>query len=272
LALPTLFQVIINVVLLVVGVPIVYLLSKGLKLRPKPITIAEPRKEATLVSVVIISAFVIFNALRVFRRAFLADVFQFTRVPPVFGVVDVLWGAFFEAMVLLPVFLGMKRTGQSLGSVGINGKDAGRMVALGLILSAILIAVLGFIAPYAGGGFAGFSSSLAFAFIFYAILGFSEEVIWRGYSQTRLTAYMGTLKGLVVTSLLFAILWHFTFVDSSVYQSSGVALAALASAFLRFFSGMLFGYIMLRSQNIIPSYILHLFMLWSFVFWQIPSF
>jgi hypothetical protein len=41
-------EIILRVVTFVVGVPIVYLLTRALKLLPEPLTIAEKRKEAVL--------------------------------------------------------------------------------------------------------------------------------------------------------------------------------------------------------------------------------
>ena len=139
------------------------------------------------------------------------------------------------------------------------------MLALGLIPSVVYITVAGFLAPSLGGGFKGFSPSLAYGLIGYAIVGFAEEIVWRGYIQTRLIAYSGTLKGLVTTALLFA-LWH---LPTRYYMYSGVVLEAFASALLLLPISLLFGYIMLKSQNIIPSSIYHLFQDMNHLLWQI---
>jgi len=269
LAFPTLLNVIISVGILVVGVPIVYLLSKALKLRPKPITIANPRKESTSVFLVFIAMFVATFALIAFYHAVLNPAFQLDKRPPfTVDMINVLWVTFFYASWALPLIMAMKRTGQNLGSIGISEKDMGRMLALGLIFSAILLTITGFLAPSLGGGFKGFSPSLAYGLVVDAIVGFSEEIVFRGYIQTRLIAYSGTLKGLVATSLLFALI-HF---PKFYYQFSGVALEALASVLLVFPQGLLFGYIMLRSQNITPSSIFLLFLHWNQLLWQIPLF
>ncbi len=269
LAFPTLTNIIISVIVLVVGAPIAYLLSRALKLRPKPITIADLRKEATPLFLVIIATFVATSALVVFFHTVVIPTFQLDERPPfTVDYIDVLFTVFFYAIGFLPLIIAMKRTGQNRGSIGITGKDRGRMLALGFILSAIFITVAGFLAPSLGGGFKGFSLSLAYGFIGYVIVGFSEEIVWRGYIQTRLIAYSGILKGLVTTSLLFALL-HF---PTRYYQFSGVALEALASALLVLPFGLLFGYIMLRTQNIIPSSIFHLFFDWMALLWQIPIF
>lgn len=269
LVFPTLLNVIISVIVFVVGVAIVYLSSKALKLRPKPIAIAEPRKEATPVFLVVVATFVLTSILVVFANTVFIPTFQLDKRPPfTFDIINVLWTAFSYAVWFLALNLGMKRTGQNLGSIGISGKGKGRMLALGLVPSAIFFAVTGLFAPSLDGGFKGFSSSLAYGFIVYAIVGFSEEIVWRGYVQTRLVAWSGTGKGLVTTALLFSLL-HF---PTRYYLYSGVALEALVSALLLFPISLLFGYMMLRSQNTIPSSIFHLLMNWASLFWQITPF
>lgn len=268
LAFPTLTDILISVVILVVGVPIVYLLSKALKLRPKSITIPDPRKEVAPVFLVIVATFVAMSALNIFINTVVEPTFQLDKRPPfTFDYINVLVVAFGYAIGFLPLIIAMKRNRQNRGSIGINGKDGWRMFALGFILSAIYIAIAGFLAPSLGGGFKGFSPSLAYGFIYYAIVGFSEEIVWRGYVQTRLISYSGTLKGLMTTALLFSL----AHLPIRYFEYSGVALEALASALLVLPVSLLFGYIMLKSQNIIPSSIFHLFANWSTLLWQIPA-
>ncbi len=256
LAFPTLDVIINSVIVLVIGVAMVYLLSRVLKLRPKPITIAEPRKEMTLVFLAIVAAFVVTFLL----GGFLLDV-----LPPT-DVTDVLWFVLFYALLLLPMVIAMKRTGQALGSIGISRKDSWRTFAFGLILSAVSTMLISFTAASYEGSFIGFSPTLAYGLVSFAINGSSEEVVFRGYIQTRLIAYSGTLKGLLVASLVFA-LWHFPI---CYYASSGAVLESLANALIRFPLGLLLGYIMLKSQNIIPTSIFHALWNWSLFLWQMP--
>lgn len=269
LAFPTLPNIIITVAILVVGAPIVYLLSKALKLRPKSITIPDTGKEVTAVFLVIVTTFVAISALNVFTNTVVEHTFQLDKRPPfTFDYIDVLVVAFGYAMVFLPLTIVMKRDRQNLGSIGIDGKNKWRLLALGFILGGIYVTISGFFAPALGGGFKGFSSSLVYGFIVYTIVGFSEEIVWRGYVQTRLTAYSGTLKGLMTTALLFSLL-H---LPTRYYLFSGVVLEAFASTLLVFPISLLFGYIMLKSQNIIPSSIFHLLANSSALLWQIPTF
>lgn len=264
LAFPTLYQVTTNVAILVVGVVIVYLLSRALKLRPKPITIAGLRGETIVVFLVIAALFVARFALDTLGYLVVLPTFPlYSLLPyPPLAAIDVFWGVLMSGIYLIPIILAMKRTGQSLGSIGITGLNKWRNVALGFVLSAIYVGISSL-----GGTFAGFSVSLVYAFILMAIVGFCQEVVWRGYVQTRLTAKGGTIKGLVATALLFC-LWHF---PMRYFQYSGVALEALANIFVELFPiSLLLGYIMLKSQNIIPLSIFHLFVNLSSFLWQLP--
>ena len=216
---------------------------------------------------VIVIVLVATSVLNVFYSAIVTPLLQLDKRPPFFfDSTDILMTVFFYAVWFLPVVIVMKRTKQYRGSIGINRENVGRMLGVGFTLTAVLLAAEGFLAPSLGGGFTGFSTSMAYAFIVYAITGFSEEIVWRGYIQTRLAAYSGTLKGLLATSMLFALV-HF---PVRYYQFSGAPLEALASALLLFPTSLLLGYMMLRCQNIIPSSVFHLFLDWGTILWQIP--
>lgn len=260
LAFPTLLEAILAFGFPIVGVPIVYLLSKVLKIRAKPVAIAEPRKEAALA--VILSA-----CMFVWAFAWWTLTLMFQLEPPqsTLDFTFFSWTAFFYAIVFLIVIALMRRTRQKLGTVGIGKNDMGRMVAFGLIIGAISFIIWGMLAPYLGGGFTGFSS-LVYALIFTIMVGFCEEILFRGYVQTRLSAYGGRIRGLVFTSLLFAF-WHFAAVY--YHAASGDVLATLAWCSVRVPFSLLFGYIMLKTQNILPSAMFHLFYDWGIYVWGI---
>jgi hypothetical protein len=158
LAFPTLTDVTVSVVILLVGAPIVYLLSRALKLRPKPIAMADSRKEATMTFIVIVVVYVATTLLAIFDYVIFGPSLHLDRSS--FGPVDALFQVPYYIGWLLPVVIVMRRTKQNRGSIGISRDNIGRMLALCLILSAIFIAVEGFLSPALGGGFTGFSPSL----------------------------------------------------------------------------------------------------------------
>jgi membrane protease YdiL (CAAX protease family) len=250
MAIPIL-SAIMMIIIAVIGAPIVYLSSRALKLTAEPPVIGNKRREAVLGLVAFVGVFVArfstFVLTPIYQSIRLLYPTQQTILLNKPDALLVSINAVYFAILLVPVILAMKGTGQNIGSIDINLKNKGRMLALGFILSLVYLVVSVFVAPSVGGDFAGFSSSLVYGFILYTIVGFSEEVIFRGYIQTRLVAHSGTFTGLMGTSLLFA-LYHF---PVTAFQFSGVALDGLISALLRFPMGLLFGYMMVKSQNII---------------------
>ncbi len=195
--------------------------------------------------------------------------FQIYRTPGLrWDPVDILYFVLFYATFLLPLIVVMRLTAQSRASIGVNSKDLGRMLALGLVLSGIAIASIGLIVPFFGFGFTGLTASTAYALVAFGINGPSEEVVWRGFVQTRLVAYHGAIRGVIVTSLFFA-LWH---IPVSYVYSSGVPLGTLLGALLRFPLGVGLGYIMLRSQNVVPSSIVHTFYNWVLELFNLARF
>jgi membrane protease YdiL (CAAX protease family) len=253
----------IEVLVLVVGLPLIYLLSRVLRVRSKPIVIADSKREVILVSLVMVAMFFLVFVWRTWMHMSQFDL----RSAYYVDLIDISTILILDIPALLVVAVVMKRSGQSLESIGVTGKERERMLALGFAISAVYVTISGLLTPSLGGSFTGFSPTLAYGLVLYAIVGFTEEIVWRGYVQTRLTAYSGKLTGLVATSLLFAVLWHF---PAAYYvETSGVILEALAWATVRVVPGLLFGYLMSKSQNIIPSSIFHLFWNWNTLLWQL---
>lgn len=251
-----------------IGVPIAYGISRVLKLRPQPLTITGPRRQVNQVLLVLIGLFASISIFRIIYHTIAVPTLRLD-LRPSFTVepVDLLFEVFRDAVILLPLIILMKTTGRNRASIGITGNNATSMLAFGLALGMVDFAIVGSSASFLGGGFAGFSISQAYSFVSETMTGFTEETVWRGYVQPRLVAYGGTLKGVTSTSLIFA-LFHF---PRDYFLSSGAVLEALASAMLLFPIGLLFGYVMLRSQNIVPSSIFHLFFNWSQFFFRYPS-
>jgi membrane protease YdiL (CAAX protease family) len=245
----------------------VYLLSRALKLRPKPIVIPDARREATHAFWLIVPLTAAVAVWRTFVDTIYTPVFQLSNQHYLNGgqtvdMYDLLVYLLAYSIYFLLLVIVMKRTGQKLASIGVSRTNLGRMIMFGLSLGAVSLFVYG---SYSSFQFTG-STSLLYGLVLFTVVGFVEEAIWRGFIQTRLIARFGNLSGLVITSLLFAFLWHFPVAYYT--QASENVLGALAFASERFFPGFLFGYVMIKSQNIIPSSILHLFYDWGVILWK----
>jgi membrane protease YdiL (CAAX protease family) len=87
-------------------------------------------------------------------------------------------------------------------------------------------------------------------------IGVAEEVLWRGYLQSRLSAWLGKYRGWLVTALLFGFA-HLV----SLWSRPGLGphpndLSLLAQTTA---GGLILGYIFLRAKNIVPGSIFHVF-------------
>ncbi len=267
MAFPAPIDVVLSAVVLAVGVPVVYLLSRAFRLHTATIAIALPKKEAMRASVLVVVLFAFVFSWRTLVYVFAHGSGVAADLPtPIVDSTIVLWLSAAEGISLLILAVAMKITRQTLGSIGISRINIGKMVAFGLTISAIYVAITGLYAVLGGGGFAGFSSSLAYGFILSAAAGFAEETIWRGYVQTRFVAFAGRTRGVLITSLLFGVLWHFP--RAYYFEASQMVLPALAWTVSRVFLGVLLGYMMVRSQNVVASSIFHTGLDWTTVLWR----
>lgn len=158
LAFPSLLTVAASIIVLAIFLPAVHLLSKGLKVQTKLIPIPEPKRGATLSSLVILVSFVAVFLWRVSTHMLQLDtcshIFSVDPTCPgvVVDVVDVPWLLVLQAPILLGVFVVMKRTGRNIASIGVDRKDWRRMLVLGGTVSAIFVTISGLLAPSLGGG------------------------------------------------------------------------------------------------------------------------
>ena len=173
---------------------------------------------------------------------------------PIIDIYDVLAFLLVYSFFLLIVAVATRKAGQKLESIGIRKDDLGKSAVLGFSLGAILIVIYGVVVSSLGLKFEGLSSTFLYGVVFFIMVGLSEETIFRGFIQNRLIARFGTLRGLVATSFFFA-LYHLPLL---YILYSGDILGSLLGALLRFFPGLIFGYIMIRCQNLIAPSIFHI--------------
>ena len=259
LAFPTPLAATGAVIAALIGASLVYALSRVLQLRATTIPIADVRRQARFVVLLILVEFATIAAFRYFRGSgYLA-----------FEAVDILVELIRSGVViLLPLAIIVQFTRQTTDSLGLRKTDAWKMIVLGLFPSSVFFMLLVLAVPFAGAGFATLSaSSHAYRFVDFLLTGLSEEIVWRGYVQTRLIARTTRMFGLLAASLAFG-LWH---LPINYLTFGGIGEAFAVSLLIQFPLGLGFGYMMMRCQNILPSAVYHLFFNWSQGFFQIPG-
>ncbi len=192
MAFSSLATVIASIATFAIGVPIVYGLSKALKLDPAPTPIENPDRQGTVALLLVAAEY---GVVIVWHAAVRPALGFDAGLPLSFDARSVVQFGVFYGMVLVPFFIALKATRQSWASVAASRRAAGRMLVLGLVPSAIYLIVAGLLAPSLGGGFAGLTASLGLGFVLISLNAFTEEFVWRGYVQSRFEAARGSRIG-----------------------------------------------------------------------------
>ncbi len=164
-------------------------------------------------------------------------------------VVLTFWQGVGFLIYVLPAGWAVLRAGERLSSAGLGRRNLWQACVIGLILGGLwcVPGPLGHkLAQLSQGGW-------ILSLLFLGMFAFAEEFLYRGYLQSRLIARMGTSRGWVLASLVFAAahLPHLL-----IYQRLGVGAAVVATA-LVIPCALALGFIMLRTQNILAPAIFH---------------
>ncbi|MGD2177775.1 MAG: CPBP family intramembrane metalloprotease [Anaerolineae bacterium] len=140
------------------------------------------------------------------------------------------------------VYLVERREAQALG-LTVRRERAGAYAIyalVGLVLPAIIV---------------GVDRSLLLEFVEQVVyIGVAEEVFFRGYLTGRLCNWLGNLKGLLLSALIFGA----AHVVSRLSQHGfAYPLHDVQLGLETFVGGLLFGFIYLRARSILPGTILH---------------
>lgn len=169
-------------------------------------------------------------------------------------------GLIFAQLIVLAIYatsaaVFMHRDKESLESVGITRQNLWQAILIGCFLACVtffsqagensqkLVRL--------GPGYATAS------FVYYAMVGFGEEFLFRGYLQSRLRAWLGPWQGWVLASVVMA-LAHFPgrlHQGMSLYEAVGSSVALIPLS-------LLMGFVMLRTRNLMAPGIFHTFAAW----------
>ena len=118
----------------------------------------------------------------------------------------------------------------------------------------LITAILGLFIPFL---FVGFNLSILLELLEQLVfIALPEEVLWRGYFQHRLSNWIGSKLGIMISSILFGI-GHLL----SLHARRGhfVLPGDLFTFLQTFLGGLVLGFLFMRSKSIYPGSILHIF-------------
>jgi membrane protease YdiL (CAAX protease family) len=157
------------------------------------------------------------------------------------------------AASLAPMLVALRATRDGPRSVGLTRANLGRSVAIGTALAAAWLLGSGTLGELR-------RPRLEHAFVLIAALsvGFSEEIVSRGYMQSRLIAWIGTSRGIILAAAIFALLHLPQRVLTGV---GGVELLQQVGAVALL--GAAFGVLQASTRNVALPGIVHTAIDWS---------
>jgi membrane protease YdiL (CAAX protease family) len=169
-------------------------------------------------------------------------------------------GALFEWVIygvlfIFPVFAVIRMRHQGLETVGITKKNAWFSIGLSIVLALGLVV---FITPIMSDGSKVFTSSALYGFIYFLAVGFGEELLFRGYLQTRCVSWLGAMRGLVLASLIMA----FMHLPQRLFGAGLDPAQAIASAVSVIPYSLAAGFLMLRTKNTLGPAVMHTILDW----------
>lgn len=230
---------------------LIWLITRFHKPESLEVELADPKKEAALAVGYVIGLFLIITAVFFYLSP---SVNASTRTLRLFAFGEALrqWAAY-GAMSFIPVSVIVKLRKQSFQTVGVTKKNIGLSLAVGFIVSVltIIINILSAMQEWSWGRFLSYNA--LFAFVYYLPVGLGEELMFRGFLQTRCTIWLGTVKGIILASTIMALV-H---LPQRIFVAGLEPLQALASASSLLPFSFLMGVLMLRTNNILGPSIVH---------------
>jgi len=152
-------------------------------------------------------------------------------------------------LLVFPVLAAVKLLREHWGSSGLTRHNLLPSVMIGLVVGGLA----GIIMLALRNNPATLTGNHVTLLLFYAFVGFGEEVVFRGYVQTRLIGWFGRTSGWLGASLLM-VLVH---LSQRLAVLGASPVEALGAALLLLPFSLLLGYLMLRTGNVVAPGLTH---------------
>jgi len=203
-----------------------------------------------------IQSFLIIIAEIIMTLAYILVLDYFNNKIPAYGVF--LLQAFFYILLTTIVILVVLYEKEGLQSLGITKSNLIKSTILGIFLGAIFFAFYQVLLTTKE-TVSIFTIASLVSFIGFIFVGFAEEIVFRGYFQIRLIAWLGTTKGCLITAIIFS----FYHLPVNIFFRGMDFPSAFISCLTSIPLSLMFGYIMIKTKNITAGAILHTIIDWT---------
>ncbi len=230
----------------------VYVITRLLKLRSSGWAFPDARR-AAIPALVLVAAWILLLIAVVVWFTGRAPVSSSVPSRPHYDLGRLLNQAIVYLIFVGPALLFMRFQREPWASAGVSRRNLPGALLVGGVLAAVSIATSGGIQALLA-----LDADQLWALPTFAVVGFGEEFLFRGYLQTRLIAWLGQWSGWLLSSFIMAMM-H---VGQRVAIQGLSSPEAIVSSALLIPISLFMGYVMIRTGNIVAPGICHMFADW----------
>jgi membrane protease YdiL (CAAX protease family) len=202
-------QIFSQIILFTLSAGLVWLLTKYLKCKPSNPGIVNPRNSSLKALFAVACSLIALVLFEYFRRTPHAGLLAPGAMSEPIGYLMPSLISF--VIFLLPAGIAANQSNEPLRSFGISRTNLWQSALIGSAF-VILMFYMQNIDPFET--IREFEQQQGIRLIYFAFIGFEEEILFRGYLQTRLIAWLGKWQGWGLASIIMA-LGHFPFCTSN---------------------------------------------------------
>ena len=236
---------------------VIYFLTKILKVRYRGFKFLNPKKSAlyaivaVTISTCMVTGVVILSISQ--NTSKVASNIQRYNISNVISIA-ISW-----LIILAPILIVKKIRNEAWRSTGISKHNLKASILIGIILAIItVVSVILFSSKSLRDIEQNLTLSSLWELGYFAVVGFCEEFMYRGYLQTRLMGWIGKGKGWILTSIVMALM-H---IPQRMLSMGISPKDAVVSSALLIPISLMMGYIFIKTENIAASSIYHTFADW----------
>jgi len=245
----TLFQIFS----LILSALIIHFIVNKLKMKHYDLKITNHKRSAIIsLMVVLLTVIIMAPFILIFMKVFFIDWLKFNNINnnSTWEIINVII-ALLQITPLIIITLIRK---ESFYSLGITKKNVLKSVLIGFISYIIYFAFMVMMKQYRF-PFPTNSVFSLLALVNWFLVAFAEEVLFRGYLQTRLMEWLGNQRGLILTAFVFSLSHLFQRILIMDMNLSG----AIVSCIALFPVALFFGYLFSKCKNVVATTIFHTF-------------